>query len=123
MVVIGITNAVAQIQAGKVRGLAVLSSCARAVASRRADGKGGRDRELRGDLAGTACSRPRGPRAIFINRLNAEWVKIAADPDTKEKMQNRRFRDGCRHPRTVLRVHQAGYRPLEQGRQGGEPEC
>ena len=39
---------------------------------------------------GTAAPPAGTPRDI-INRLDAEWVKIEADPDTKEKMQTAGF--------------------------------
>ncbi len=90
MVVIGITNAVAQIQAGKVRGLAVLStarvpSLPDVPTAKEAGIENFEVTSWYGLLA------PAGTPRDIINRLNAEWAKIAADPDTKEKMQKAGF--------------------------------
>lgn len=90
MVVIGITNAVAQIKAGKVRGLAVLGAARVASlpdvpTAREAGVEGFEVTSWYGLLA------PAGTPRDIIGRLNAEWVRIAADADTKEKMQTAGF--------------------------------
>jgi len=68
-----------------------------------------------------ACAR--GTPRDIINRLNAEWAKIAADPIPRRR---------CRKPgsKTVAvppeqfsdSFIRQGHRPLGQGHQGGEPE-
>ena len=74
------------VQAGKARALAVLSDqCLTSLPNVPTAKEAGIDNYVvmvwYGLLAPTGT-----PRAI-INRLNAEWVKIAAMPDTMEKMQ------------------------------------
>jgi tripartite-type tricarboxylate transporter receptor subunit TctC len=90
MVVIGIPSSQAQIQAGKVRALAVLSderlpSFPDVPTAREAGIDHFEVTTWYGLLA------PSGTPRDIVNRLNAEWVKIAAMPDTKEKMQNAGF--------------------------------
>ncbi len=86
MMVLGPLAAVPQIQAGKVRVLAVLGSARLPSLPNVPTAKeAGIDLDVpswHGLLA------PAGTARDIINRLNAEWVKIAALPDTKEKMQN-----------------------------------
>lgn len=90
MVVIGITNAVAQIQAGKVRGLAVLSSArVPSLPDVPTASQAGIDHFEVTSWYGLLAP-AETPRDI-VNRLNAEWVKIAAEADTKEKMQKAGF--------------------------------
>jgi tripartite-type tricarboxylate transporter receptor subunit TctC len=90
MVVIGITNAIPQIQAGKVRGLAVLSNArVPSLPDVPTAKEGGIDNFEVTSWYGLLA--PAGTPRDIINRLNAEWVKIAADPDTKEKMQTAGF--------------------------------
>ena len=90
MVVIGITNAVAQIQAGKVRGLAVLSNArVPSLPDVPTAKEAGIDNFEVTSWYGLLA--PAGTPRDIINRLNAEWAKIAADPDTKEKMQKAGF--------------------------------
>jgi tripartite-type tricarboxylate transporter receptor subunit TctC len=90
MVVIGITNAVAQIQAGKVRGLAVLSSArVPSLPDVPTASQAGIDHFEVTSWYGLLA--PAETPRDTINRLNAEWVKIAAEADTKEKMQKAGF--------------------------------
>jgi len=87
VIVIGPTSAMPQIQAGRVRALAVLRnerlpSLPNVPTIKEAGIDNSEVTTWYGVLvpAGT----PRG----IINRLNAEWIRIAAMPDTLEKMQN-----------------------------------
>lgn len=90
MVVIGITNAVAQIQAGKVRGLAVLSSArVPSLPDVPTASQAGIDQFEVSSWYGLLA--PAGTPRDIISRLNAEWVRIAAEADTKEKMQKAGF--------------------------------
>lgn len=90
MVVIGITNAVPQIQAGKVRGLAVLgSSRVPSLPDVPTAKEAGVDHFEVTSWYGLLA--PAGTPRETISRLNAEWVRIAAEADTKEKMQNAGF--------------------------------
>jgi tripartite-type tricarboxylate transporter receptor subunit TctC len=90
MVVIGITNAVQQIQAGKVRGLAVLSSArVQPLPDVPTAKEAGIDHFEVTSWYGLLA--PAGTPRDIINRLNAEWARIAAEADTKEKMQNAGF--------------------------------
>jgi tripartite-type tricarboxylate transporter receptor subunit TctC len=90
MVVIGITNAVPQIQAGKVKGLAVLSSArVPSLPDVPTAKEAGIDHFEVTSWYGLLA--PAGTPRDIINRLNAEWVRIAAQADTKEKMQNAGF--------------------------------
>ena len=87
---IGITNAVPQIQAGKVRALAVLSnvrlpSLPDVPTAKEAGIENYEVTSWYGLLA------PAGTPRDIVNRLNAEWGRIAAEVDTKEKMQNAGF--------------------------------
>lgn len=87
VIVIGPTAAMPQIQAGKVRALAVLrnerlASLPDVPTIKEAGIDNSEVTTWYGILAPAAT--PRG----IINRLNAEWVRIAAMPDTLEKMQN-----------------------------------
>jgi tripartite-type tricarboxylate transporter receptor subunit TctC len=85
MMLSNIAAAMPQVQAGKVRALAVLSnkrlpSLPNVPTAKEA----GIDLEFtlwHGLLA------PAGTPRDIISRLNAEWIKIAAMPDTREKMQ------------------------------------
>jgi tripartite-type tricarboxylate transporter receptor subunit TctC len=90
MVVIGTPAALSQIQAGKVRALAVLTeqrvpSLPDVPTTREA----GIDNFVVVSWYGilTTAGTPRD----IIARLNSEWVKIAAMPDTREKMQKIEF--------------------------------
>jgi tripartite-type tricarboxylate transporter receptor subunit TctC len=90
MVVIGITNAVPQIQAGKVKGLAVLSSArVPSLPDVPTAKEAGIDNFEVTSWYGLLA--PAGTPRDIVNRLNAEWVRIAAEVDTKEKMQNAGF--------------------------------
>jgi tripartite-type tricarboxylate transporter receptor subunit TctC len=87
VIVIGPTAAMPQIQAGKVRALAVLRnerlpSLPNVPTIKEAGIDNSEVTTWYGVLA-----RAGTPRDI-INRLNAEWIRIAAMPDTLEKMQN-----------------------------------
>jgi tripartite-type tricarboxylate transporter receptor subunit TctC len=90
MVVVGLPPSQAQIQAGKVRALAVLSderlpSFPAIPTSKEAGIDSFEVTTWYGMLA------PAGPPRDIVNRLNGELVKIIAMPDTKEKMQNAGF--------------------------------
>jgi tripartite-type tricarboxylate transporter receptor subunit TctC len=90
MVVIGLPPSQAQIQAGKVRALAVLSeqrlpSFPNIPTSKEAGMDNFEVTTWYGLLA------PAGTPRDIVARLNAEWVKIAAMPDTREKMQSAGF--------------------------------
>jgi tripartite-type tricarboxylate transporter receptor subunit TctC len=90
MVVVGLPPAQAQIQAGKVRALAVLSeqrlpSLPAVPTSREAGIDNFEVTTWYGILA------PAGTPRDIVNRLNGELVKIIAVPDTKEKMQSAGF--------------------------------
>ena len=90
MVVIGPPAAMPQIQAGKVRALAVLSnervpSLPNVPTAKEAGIDNFEVTTWYGILA------PAGTPRDIVNRLNAEWIKIAAMPDTMEKMQNAGF--------------------------------
>ena len=90
MVVIGPPAALPQIQAGKVRALAVLSeqrlpSLPDVPTTKEA----GIDNFEMSSWYGLLA--PAGTPRDIINRLNAEWIKIAAMPDTREKMQKVEF--------------------------------
>ena len=122
MVVIGPPAAMPHIQAGKVRALAVLSkervpSLPNVPTSKEAGIDNFEVTTWYGILA------PAGTPRDIVNRLNAEWIKIAAMPDTKEKMQNAGFETAFEHARTICRIHQGGDRPLGQGHQGSQFEC
>jgi tripartite-type tricarboxylate transporter receptor subunit TctC len=87
MVSIGPPAALPQIQAGKVRPLAVLqkervTALPDVPTSREAGIENFEVVSWYGILA------PAGTPPDIVNRLNAEWIKIAAMPDTIEKMQN-----------------------------------
>jgi tripartite-type tricarboxylate transporter receptor subunit TctC len=90
MVVIGITNAVPQIQAGKVRGLAVLGKArVPSLPDVPTASQAGLDHFEVTSWYGLLA--PAGTPRDIIARLSAEWAKIAADPDTREKMQGAGF--------------------------------
>jgi tripartite-type tricarboxylate transporter receptor subunit TctC len=87
VIVIGPTSAMPQIQAGKVKALAVLRnerlpSLPNVPTIKEAGIENSEVTTWYGLLA------PAGTPREIINRLNAEWVRIAAMPDTLEKMQN-----------------------------------
>jgi tripartite-type tricarboxylate transporter receptor subunit TctC len=87
MVSIGPPAALPQIQSGKVRALAVLQkervpTLPDVPTSKEAGIDNFEVVSWYGILA------PAGTPPDIVNRLNAEWVKIAAMPDTREKMQN-----------------------------------
>jgi tripartite-type tricarboxylate transporter receptor subunit TctC len=87
MVSIGPPAALPQIQAGKVRPLAVLqkervSTLPDVPTSKEAGIDNFEVVSWYGLLA------PAGTPPDIVNRLNAEWIKIAAMPDTIDKMQN-----------------------------------
>lgn len=90
MVVIGIPSSLPNIQAGKVRALAVLSeerlpSLPGVPTAKEAGIDNFEVTTWYGILA------PAGTPRDIVARLNAEWVKIAAMPDVQEKMQNTGF--------------------------------
>lgn len=90
MVVIGIPPSQAQIQAGKVRALAVLgeqrlSMFPNIPTARQAGIDHFEVTTWYGILA------PAGTPRDIVTRLNAEWIRITAMPDTREKMQNGGF--------------------------------
>lgn len=89
MMVIGPQASMAQIQAGRVKPLAIFTD-ARAPSLPNVPTA----KEAGMDLVFTSwhgvLTTGGAPRAI-INRLNQEWVKIAAMPDVKEKMQSMGF--------------------------------
>lgn len=90
MVVIGIPPSQAQIQAGKVRALAVLSEQRLPAFPNIPTAKeAGIDNFEVTTWYGILA--PAGTPRDIVTRLNAEWIKIAAMPDTKEKMQNAGF--------------------------------
>jgi tripartite-type tricarboxylate transporter receptor subunit TctC len=87
MVVIGAAAATPQIQAGKVRALAVFSnkrlpSLPNVPTTKEA----GIDKLVVTGWSGILA--PAGTPRNIINRLNEEWIRIAAMPDTMEKMDN-----------------------------------
>ncbi len=87
VIVIGPTSAMAQIQAGRVRALAVLRnerlpSLPNVPTIKEAGVENSEVTTWYGVLA------PAGTPRDIINRLHAEWIRIAALPDTLEKMQN-----------------------------------
>ena len=86
MVVIGTPSSLPQIQAGKVRALAVLSEerlpPLPSVPTAREAGIDNFEMSASYGLLAPAGT----PREI-INRLNAEWVRIAAAPDVRESIQ------------------------------------
>jgi tripartite-type tricarboxylate transporter receptor subunit TctC len=90
MVVIGLPSSQAQIQAGKVRALAVLSEqrlpSLPAVPTAR---EAGMDNFEVTTWYGILT--PAGTPRDIVTRLNAEWGKITAMPDTKEMMQSAGF--------------------------------
>jgi tripartite-type tricarboxylate transporter receptor subunit TctC len=86
MVVIGVSAALPQIQTGKVRPLAVL-------AEKRVPSLPGVPTATEAGIENFVVNSWYGilttggtPRSV-IDRLNAEWGKIAAMPDTREKLQ------------------------------------
>ncbi len=90
MVVIGLPSSQAQIKAGKVRALAVLSeerlsSFPNIPTAKEAGMDNFEVTTWYGLLA------PAGTPRDIVARLNAEWVKIAAMPDAREKMQTAGF--------------------------------
>ena len=90
MVVIGTPAALPQIKAGKVRPLAVLSeervpSIPDVPTSKEA---GIENFEV---MSWYGIMVPAGTPGEIITRLNAEWVKMAALPEIKEKMQKVEF--------------------------------
>ncbi len=86
MVVIGAPSAVAQIQAGKLKALAVLSNeRASSLPNVPTAKESGMDNYLVTSWFGILA--PAGTPLDIINRLNAEWMKVAAMPDTLEKMR------------------------------------
>jgi tripartite-type tricarboxylate transporter receptor subunit TctC len=90
MVVIGTPAALPQIQAGKVRALAVLTeqrvpSLPTVPTTREA----GIDNFVVMSWYGILTTA--GTPKDIIARLNSEWVKIAAMPDTREKLQKVEF--------------------------------
>ncbi len=90
MVVVGIPPSQAQIQAGKVRALAVLSEQRLSAFPNIPTAKeAGIDHFEVTTWYGILA--PAGTPRDIITRLNAEWIKIAAMPDTREKMQNAGF--------------------------------
>jgi len=86
MVVVGVATAMPQVQAGKVRALAVLSKERnRLLPSVPTAKESGIDKYEATTWYGVLV--PAGTPRDVVNRLNAEWIKVAAMPDTKEKMQ------------------------------------
>jgi tripartite-type tricarboxylate transporter receptor subunit TctC len=87
MVVIGTPSAAAQIQAGKVKALAVLSNERESSLPNVPTAKeSGMDNYVVTSWFGILG--PAGTPLDIVNRLNAEWMKVAAMPDTMEKMRN-----------------------------------
>jgi tripartite-type tricarboxylate transporter receptor subunit TctC len=87
MVLIVVPNAGPQIQAGKVRALAVLSNQrVPALPNVPTVKEAGIDNCDVASWYGILA--PAGTPRDILNRLNTEWVKIAAMPDTMEKMQS-----------------------------------
>jgi tripartite-type tricarboxylate transporter receptor subunit TctC len=89
MLVCNVATALPHIQAGKARALTVLSdkrltSLPNVPTAKEAGVENFEMALWHGILA------PAGTPRNIINRLNAEWVKIAAMPDTTEKMQKAR---------------------------------
>lgn len=85
IVLIVVPNAVPQVQSGKVRALAVLSKERVASLPNVPTAKeAGIDSYDVSAWYGVLA--PAGTPRDIINRLNGEWVKIAAMPDTREKM-------------------------------------
>jgi tripartite-type tricarboxylate transporter receptor subunit TctC len=87
VIVIGPTAALPQIQSGRVRALAVLRnerlpSLPNVPTIKEAGVENSEVTTWYGILA------PAGTPRDIMNRLNAEWIRIAAQPDTLEKMQN-----------------------------------
>ncbi len=87
MMVLGLAQSIAQIKAGKVRVIAVLSekrlpSLPEVPTARESGIENCETTAWYGLLA------PAGTPRNIINRLNAEWVRIAAMPDTIEKIHN-----------------------------------
>ena len=90
MVVVGIPPSQAHIQAGKVRALAVLSERRLSAFPNIPTSKeAGIDHYEVTTWYGILA--PAGTPRDIITRLNGEWIKIAAMPDTREKMQNAGF--------------------------------
>jgi tripartite-type tricarboxylate transporter receptor subunit TctC len=87
LVVIGPPAAIQHIQSGKVKALAVLSDerlpMLPTVPTIREGGI-----ENSEVITWYGLLAPAGTPQDIINRLNAEWIKIAAMPDTREKMKN-----------------------------------
>jgi tripartite-type tricarboxylate transporter receptor subunit TctC len=90
MVTIGVPPSLAHIQSGKVRALAVLSPerlpVLPDIPTAREAGVDNFEVTLWYGILAPAGT----PRDIIV-RLNAEWAKIAAMPDTKEKMQRAEY--------------------------------
>ncbi len=87
IVVIAPPAAIPQIEAGKVRALAVLSNERLPLLANVPTAKeAGMDNLLMTIWYGLLA--PAGTPRDIINRLNEEWIKIAAMPDTKEKMRD-----------------------------------
>jgi tripartite-type tricarboxylate transporter receptor subunit TctC len=90
MVVIGIPPSQAQIKAGKVRALAVLSEeRLPAFPNIPTSKEAGMDNFEVTTWYGLLA--PAGTPRDIVARLNAEWIKIAATPDMREKMQTAGF--------------------------------
>jgi tripartite-type tricarboxylate transporter receptor subunit TctC len=90
MVVVGIPPSQAQIQSGKVRALAVLSEKRLSAFPNIPTAKeAGIDHFEVTTWYGMLA--PAGTPRDIITRLNAEWIKIAAMPDIREKMQSAGF--------------------------------
>jgi tripartite-type tricarboxylate transporter receptor subunit TctC len=86
MLLIVIPNAVPQIQAGKVRALAVLSpERVPSLPNVPTAKEGGMDNFETTTWYGILA--PGGTPPDIVNRLNEEWIKIVAMPDTLEMMQ------------------------------------
>ena len=86
MVAIGTPASIPQIKAGKVRALAVLQSeRVPSLPDVPTAKEAGVDNFHVANWYGILA--PAGTPRDIINRLNAEWIKIAAMPDTNEKMQ------------------------------------
>jgi tripartite-type tricarboxylate transporter receptor subunit TctC len=90
MVVTGYAIALPQVQAGKVRALAVLSSERfKALPNVPTTREAGIDNFAVTTWYGILTSA--GTPSDIVNRLNAEWIKIVSMPDTREKLQNAGF--------------------------------
>ena len=85
-VVIGVPSSLQHIKAGRVRPLAVLTSERLSYLPDVPTSKEAGIANLE-VLTTYGTLAPAGTPRDIVNRLNAEWIKIAAMPDTREKLQ------------------------------------